>query len=245
MSFLNVYDDPTRAAAYGALEYPGTYYLGFRDLPALIGRGDLRRRALDFGCGTGRSTRFLKNLGYDVIGVDIAEPMLGEARRRDPDGDYRRVTDGTLGTLGDLQFDVILCAFTFDNIPDVDARKASMQALRDRLTPGGRLFLLGSTPDIYRHEWASFTTAPFPENRSATRGGLVRIVMKDVADARPVIDVLWEHEDYVELFAAARLHIVDVVHPLGRAEDAMSWVSELTIAPWVIYVVRRDTETAC
>jgi hypothetical protein len=31
--FSNVYDDQVRAAAYAGLEYPGTYGLGFRDLP--------------------------------------------------------------------------------------------------------------------------------------------------------------------------------------------------------------------
>ncbi len=36
--FTNVYADPARAQAYAALEYPGTYYLAFRDLPGLLRR---------------------------------------------------------------------------------------------------------------------------------------------------------------------------------------------------------------
>ncbi|HYJ03750.1 MAG TPA: hypothetical protein VEX43_01350 [Chthoniobacterales bacterium] len=63
-----------------------------------------------------------------------------------------------------------------------------------------------STPEIYQNEWASFTTKDFPENRSAKRGEPVRIVMKDVTDARLVIDIVWFHDDYLKLFAASELN---------------------------------------
>jgi hypothetical protein len=33
--FANVYADAERAKSYASLDYPGTYYLAFRDLPAL------------------------------------------------------------------------------------------------------------------------------------------------------------------------------------------------------------------
>ena len=82
--FSNVYNDRVRAEAYDRLEFPGTYYLAYRDLPAIIRRHVQGRKAIDFGCGTGRSTRFLRKLGFDVVGVDIAEQMLTLARKRDP-----------------------------------------------------------------------------------------------------------------------------------------------------------------
>src|SRR5207248_3224461 len=65
-TFGNVYEHGEWARAYATLEFPGTYYLGFRDLPALIRRYDHGSRALDFGWGTGRSTRLLRNLGLNV-----------------------------------------------------------------------------------------------------------------------------------------------------------------------------------
>ena len=59
MSFNNTYEDAVRAAAYADLEFPGTYYLAFRDLPELLGTPTSGSKALDFGCGAGRSVRFL------------------------------------------------------------------------------------------------------------------------------------------------------------------------------------------
>ena len=35
-TFDNVYEDEERARAYATLQFPGTYYLAFRDLPALV-----------------------------------------------------------------------------------------------------------------------------------------------------------------------------------------------------------------
>lgn len=105
-------------------------------------------------------------------------------------------------------------------------------------TTAGRLVLLGSTPDIYMHEWASFSTKGFPENRLARSGETVRIVMKDVEDARPVVDTIWFPHDYQELFGRAGFEIASEHRPLGRAEEPYPWVSETSIAPWVVYVLR-------
>jgi SAM-dependent methyltransferase len=76
--FSNAYDDAARAASYDQLEYPATYHLAFRDIPELVKRHAPAqgRRALDFGCGAGRSTRFLKQLGYEACGADISAAML-------------------------------------------------------------------------------------------------------------------------------------------------------------------------
>jgi hypothetical protein len=35
MPFDNVYSDPHRADSYARLEFPGTYDLAFRDIPAI------------------------------------------------------------------------------------------------------------------------------------------------------------------------------------------------------------------
>ena len=237
MAFENAYADRIRAAAYATLGFPGTYRLAFRDVPQVLGKHVKRGSALDFGCGAGRSTRFLKGLGFDCIGIDVSENMVAQAQRSDPEGEYMVVPDGDYGDLGDRRFDLVFAAFTFDNIPGGDHRAAILGALRERLRPAGRIVLLGSTPDIYRHEWVSFTTADFPENASARSGEEVRIVMKDVADARPIVDLVWFHDDYVRLAGQAGLAIVDEHRPLGREDDGPAWGSEAKIAPWVIYVL--------
>lgn len=237
MSFLNVYDDARRADAYATLEFPGTYWLAFRDLPAIIARHVTGPVALDFGCGAGRSTRFLKRLGFDATGVDVAANMIEHARKADPAGCYRLIGDGDFSGLETGSFNLVFSAFAFDNIADAARRAELLGGLRRLLRRDGRVILLDSAAEIYTHEWISFSTSAFPENRTAGSGDTVRIVMTDVVDQRPVVDYIWFHDDYLRLFDAAELRLVAQHRPLGTDGEPWRWKSELSVAPWVIYVL--------
>ncbi|MFH1501634.1 MAG: class I SAM-dependent methyltransferase [Candidatus Eisenbacteria bacterium] len=235
--FSNVYDDERRADAYAKLEFPGTYYLAFRDLPGVIRRHARGRSAMDFGCGTGRSTRFLRGLGFEVVGVDIAATMLKKARELDPDGDYRLVSGEDLAEFDSASLDLVLSVFTFDNIPTMEGKVALMRSLRRLLRPGGRVVSVVSSPAIYVHEWASFSTRDFPGNRRAGSGDRVLIVMLDVEDARPVEDILWSADDYERVYSRAGLVTLERLEPLASGDEPYEWVSETVVAPWVVYVL--------
>ncbi len=237
ISFQNVYEDEERARAYSDLEFPGTYYLAFRDIPRLLAKHVSGKRALDFGCGAGRSTRFLRDQGFDVIGVDISEAMLREASRRDPEGRYLLLPEDDLTALGELSFDLVFSAFAFDNIPLRDRRVDLFRRLAQRLSSRGRIVNLVSASEIYVNEWLSFSTRDFPDNRNAKSGEGVRITMLDVPDRRPVEDILWTEADYLETFRTAGLNVLEVHRPLGNEQDPFVWVSEYTIAPWTIHVL--------
>ena len=71
----------------------------------------------------------------------------------------------------------------------------------------------------------------FSRKPSGSSGEAVRIVMKDVADQRPVVDLVWFHEDYLKLFAASGLELVADFLPLGREVEPYPWLSETTISP--------------
>jgi SAM-dependent methyltransferase len=189
MEFINCYEDASRAGAYATLEFANTYYLAYRDLPQIFGQYVTGTRALDFGCGTGRSTRFLRKLGFNVTGVDISEDMLRIARATDPAGDYRLVPGDNLEELAAGTFDLVLCAFTFDNIPAATKVRIFCD-LQKRLATTGFIVTVVSSPEIYTHEWASFTTTDFPGNSAARSGDIVRIIVTDHHDRRPVADIL-------------------------------------------------------
>lgn len=239
MKFDNVYEDRQRAEAYAKLEFPGTYYLAYRDLPEIISEHVNGRRALDFGCGTGRSTRFLQKLGFEVVGVDLAEAMIKKAREFDPAGDYRLIENDSLNRLHTEAFDLVLSAFTFDNIPTKDKKIMLFNDLKNLLNKDGKIVNLVSSPEIYIHEWASFTTKDFPENRFAGSGDKVRIIMTDIEDRRPVEDILWKDEAYREVYKRAGLDSLKTIAPLAKESEPYQWVNETVIAPWVIYVLGK------
>jgi ubiquinone/menaquinone biosynthesis C-methylase UbiE len=239
MGFFNVYEDAKRAEAYAKLEFPGTYYLAYRDLPEIIFEHAKGRKAMDFGCGTGRSTRFLQKLGFNTIGVDIAEDMIKKAREIDPKGDYRLFKNGDFGQFRKNAFDLVLSVFTFDNIPTMKKKVKNFREMGRLLKSKGRIVNLVSSPEIYTHEWASFSTKDFPENKHAKNGDKVRIIQTDLEDKRPVEDVVWTDAYYKETFKRAGLELVKTYKPLAKENEPYKWVNETKIAPWVIYVLKK------
>lgn len=238
-NFSNVYEDTQRAEAYAGLEFPGTYYLAYRDLPEIINKHVQGKKALDFGCGTGRSTRFLENLGFESVGADISKDMINMAHRLDHKGNYVIIDEGDLRRFKDNIFDLVLSVFTFDNIPTTDSKVKCFREMNRVLKEDGRIVNLVSSPLIYLHQWASFSTKEFPENKNARNGDKVKIIMTDVEDQRPIEDVLWTDEGYREVYQRAGLLIENIYKPLGKADENIRWINETEISPWVIYVLRK------
>jgi SAM-dependent methyltransferase len=238
--FVNCYANATRAKAYAKLEFANTYYLAFRDLPEIVSAHVKGTAALDFGCGAGRSTRFLARLGFSAVGVDIAEEMIAKAREVDPPGDYRLIPGDDMSILPPESFSLIQAAFTFDNIPGMETKVRLFRDLRRLLKPDGILINIVSAPEIYLNEWASFSTKDFPENRRAGPGDPVKIITTDFEDRSPAVDVLWPHESYLEVYRQARVEIVEMRKPLAKGDEPYRWISETRLAPWVIYVLRRS-----
>ena len=243
MEFTNAYQDTRRAAAYDELGLGNTYDLVFRNLPAILAARVHGTSAVDFGCGTGRSSRFLTSLGFATVGVDISAEMVAIAQERDPGGDYRVIADGDLSSLPRTAFDLVLSAFTFDNVPGHERKVRLLRGLGGLLRPTGRLVNVVSTPDIYTHEWVTFSTRDYPENRTARCGDVVRIVTTDYSDARPVDDILWPDDAYRAVYAEAGLEVERVERPLAIGDEGVSWVSETEVAPWAIYLLRPADRT--
>jgi hypothetical protein len=173
-----------------------------------------------------------------VTGIDISEDMLRIARANDPLGDYRLVPGDAFPQLAPASFDLVLCAFPFDNIP-AEKKAGILCGLAKLLSGNGAMVNLVSSPEIYTHEWASFTTRDFPENALARSGDRVRIITTDHQDRRPVEDILCGDEEYRALYWQAGLEAIEVCAPLAQGNEPYSWVSETHIPPWAIYVLKH------
>ena len=239
MEFANCYEDFKRAEAYAKLKFAATYYLAYRDLPEILEKHVKGRKAIDFGCGTGRSTRFLEKHGFTVLGVDIAQDMIRKAREIDPKGSYRLIKDGSFHQFKRNAYDLVLSALTFDNIPTLEKKVRLFKELKRLLKSEGRIVSIVSAPEIYTHEWASFSTKDFPGNRFAVSGDVVKIIVTDHEDQRPVEDIIWTDDSYQEVFKQAGLTPTQTYKPLAKGDEPYEWVNETRIAPWVIYVLGK------
>jgi SAM-dependent methyltransferase len=98
-------------------------------------------RVLTIGCGAGRETFALDQLGYDTSGVDISRPLLQIAceigRQRRHRASFCLI-DGETLPFGDGAFAVVtLWAQMLNNVPSRAGRLALMREVRRVLGPGG------------------------------------------------------------------------------------------------------------
>ena len=94
-------------------------------------------RVLDVPCGTGRIAKRLAASGFDVIGVDITERFVEEARAAGLTvhrGDMRELSF-------DREFDVALCMWGSFGYFDDDGNLAQARAASRSLRPGGRYLI--------------------------------------------------------------------------------------------------------
>jgi len=97
--------------------------------------GDLAGlRVLDLGCGKGRFARPLAEEGATVIGLDLSQAMLREARGLDRvRGSSRRLPFAS-GT-----FDAVIAVEVFEHLDSIDPALAESRRV---LRPGGRLLIV-------------------------------------------------------------------------------------------------------
>jgi SAM-dependent methyltransferase len=92
------------------------------------------RRTIDIGCGEGRLTRHLKDLGHNVIGIDTSPSLIAAARGLDPSLDIR-LADAAALPFDDASADL---AIAFMSLHDMNAMPAAVRETARVLQPGGR-----------------------------------------------------------------------------------------------------------
>lgn len=94
---------------------------------------------LDVGCGAGRVSSTLHEMGFDVIGTDISKPMIEEARNQFSEIDFY-VDDISNSNLDTSSFDYII--FSYVGIDFILPKKRRIKVLRELhrlLKPSGIL----------------------------------------------------------------------------------------------------------
>ena len=91
-------------------------------------------KILDLACGNGTLARRFTALGASVLGTDISETFIEQARARSEEGIRYKVLDATSSSdLQDLakqeQFDVVVCSMALHDLPTITPLIDSLSAL--------------------------------------------------------------------------------------------------------------------
>lgn len=107
---------------------------------------DRQTRVIDLGCGDGRTLRSLWDVGYDVLGVDLSEPMLGRVIAGEHGeafhGRLIRANLVELGCIADASVDHAVCLFsTIGMIRGRNFRQQFISHVARLVRPGGTFIL--------------------------------------------------------------------------------------------------------
>lgn len=141
-------------------------------LTRVTGRGF--RRAVDIGCGEGRLCRMMQAAGLTTIGIDPTATLIEQARRLDPDGDYR-IAGAEALDLDDGSMDLAVAYLSLIDIPDLPRAIAEAHRV---LRPGGHFLIANSH---------CFNTAAEPQGWTHEPDGSRRFCIDHYLDERPVL----------------------------------------------------------
>ena len=164
------------AERYSLSAFENTFYLGYRDIPLLIKKFVRGPLALDYGCGAGRSTRFLKTLGLQVEGVDIDHSMLEEARKLDSQTPYTYIESGQL-PFEEASFDLVFSCFVFMTVPKKEELLKIFLQIKRALKPGGVFLFVTSSKYLYIKQYISYNVLP---KKSLNSGDEILVGLKDL-----------------------------------------------------------------
>lgn len=135
-------------------------------------------RVLDAGCGTGRMAIELARRGYDVVGIDLDDVMLTQARAKAPDmawilGDLSNVTINR-------RFDAIVMAGNVMIYLTPNTEEAVLANMARHLKPGG---LLVAAFELNPYSWTQLTLAGY--EKIAASVGLTHMARWSTWDQDP------------------------------------------------------------
>uniref|UniRef100_Q0HWJ5 Methyltransferase type 11 n=1 Tax=Shewanella sp. (strain MR-7) TaxID=60481 RepID=Q0HWJ5_SHESR len=98
-------------------------------------------KILDFGCGYGRITKEILELGYSkVVGIDSSEEMVNRGLSECPELDLRYLSTEVL-PFSDGEFDSIVLCAVLTCITEKSSRHTAMSELHRVLKPQGIIYL--------------------------------------------------------------------------------------------------------
>lgn len=190
--------------------------------------GDIKgKRVLDYGCGTGKFTRILKDRGSDVVGVDIAEKELAIARPKYPDISFFAIRD--MADKVQKGFDFATLNFVISAIPSQETIVDIFKNIRDFLKPSGHLVMMNSNYE--KSPGRQFFTFAIGEVTPKT-GAPLKVYLG--ADRSLVIeDYFYSKEDYINMLKQAGFSVEKTLEPLAN-NLKYPWRDEVKYPPFMI-----------
>lgn len=197
------------------------------------------RNALDYGCGTGRSTRFLRGAGIgEVFGVDIDENMLSKALEHEaPNISYRLIESGVVPS-ADEEFDLSFSGIVLLEVPTLAEIKKIFEELKRVTSNEGVVMILTATKEGYVTDSDLFKCLLTSEQIGQLQDG-DPILTIATANNQQFTDYYWSDQSLRQLFDEVGLSIMEASVPVPSAEQISASRGLTDKACYIIYVCEK------
>jgi SAM-dependent methyltransferase len=104
-------------------------------------RDQLTGRVLELGCGAGRLTGYLAEIGAAVHGIDLSAEMVAYSRRRYPRATFSQGDLRDLSAIPDGSWDAVVAAYNVIDVLSDSERVGLLDEIARVLMPGGLLVM--------------------------------------------------------------------------------------------------------
>ena len=213
---------------YSNIGFTGTYKRTFIKLKEII--GEIKgKNWLDFGCGAGRSTSFLADLGANPVGIDKSREMVDKAKKNYEKRhcDFRWTLNGECNNLG--LFDGALSIYVFLEMASKKEMVEALSWIYSHLHRNAPLFIATINPQGVGQQYDSWIHYGNPW--SLKSGDPIMCLV----DAKPtkvqIKDYYWTEGDYRSVLTDAKFTICDTftnrkitATERGNPQDDDAWM---------------------
>jgi SAM-dependent methyltransferase len=178
---------------YSHLKINGTGYLAFKDIEMLIYKYHINvYKILDFGCGYGRSTRFLKQFSKIIYGCDIDQNAILACQKTI---NSERFYINNNNEIFDYHpFTAIFAFFVIFHISKQNALEHLFECCYRSLDHTGTFIIISGTKELYTKNYLSVQGLTHPKDN----GDSASILLKNI---NLTIDDTYWSEEYIKHLA--------------------------------------------
>jgi 2-polyprenyl-3-methyl-5-hydroxy-6-metoxy-1,4-benzoquinol methylase len=209
--------------------------LGFTEVEKLL-RNIQGKNLLDYGCGNGKFSRRLRDLGALVTAVDLSENAIALANQEDSRNiEYKVIRDDDLCFVKEKSMDYATATFVLCTMQ----QRAQIQTIVDniykKMKKGGCFVVLEPHPDSLGYKYIS-TRRNKPQKIES--GTPIKVQLTGMN--HPFYDYWRSIKDYKEIIQNAGFTIDTIKEPIikGCAEETF-WKDERAQSPFLIIRARK------
>ncbi len=214
---------------------------GMLDRWMLDSLGDIAGRTIiDIGCGEGRFSRLLSNLGATVTGVDLTEPFIQRARSLSTGETYLQGNAENLEGIESDDFDI---AVSYIVLVDLQDYRCAINAAYRVLRPGGRFVVCNIHPmrSCVEGGWIKQgdTKLFYPVDNYTDEGA-----REFTWFGRTFVNMHHTLSSYISAFLDAGFILSALHEPIPSAEELAAnptFDDEYRIPNFIIYVLEKPT----